>query len=95
MQKCCSDGWNWAKSTCLLTIYQYAKTLCYFDIIITGSIVWESFARICSCVRHVGSSELDRGKMLLGTYLMSVYHRYVLLLCILGEVSTGIKYSGL
>jgi hypothetical protein len=25
---------------------------------------------------------------------MSVYHRYVLLLCILGEVSTGIKYSG-
>jgi hypothetical protein len=54
---------------------------------------------LCSSRGEAPSSELrarcnEYGKMLLGPYLMSVYHRYVLLLCILGEISTGIKYSG-
>jgi len=58
-------------------------------MIIARSIVWEFLARICSCcVRHVGELRAPssiKGKMLLGAYLISVYHRYVLLLYILGE----------
>jgi hypothetical protein len=58
-------------------------------------VLYKNLQLLCSSRGRAPSSELDIGKMLLGAYLMSVYHRYVLQLCILGEVSTSIKYSGL